>query len=83
VTDAPRLARLRQEYASLYPGLEPGLWQDAEELAEWLLAEHLCDPALGLCCAPECFPRNISNPRRGWSHLNAFLEESLTVSHSV
>jgi hypothetical protein len=38
VTDAPgRQARLRAEYASLYPGLEPGFWVDANELAEQLL----------------------------------------------
>jgi hypothetical protein len=29
-----REARLRPEFAALYPGLEPGAWQDSAALAE-------------------------------------------------
>ncbi len=31
----------------LYPGLEPGAWQDATALAEQLLAEHMLRPSPG------------------------------------
>jgi hypothetical protein len=36
-----REARLRPEFAALYPGVEPGVWQDAPALAEQMLTEHL------------------------------------------
>ena len=42
-----REARLRPEFAPLYPGLEPGTWQDAAALAEQMLTEHLLRPSLG------------------------------------
>ena len=48
MTDAPgRQARLRAEYASLYPGLEPGVWVDANDLAEQMLTQHLLRPSPG------------------------------------
>ena len=42
-----REARLRPEFAALYPGLEPGVWQDAAALAERVLTEHLLRPSPG------------------------------------
>lgn len=42
-----REARLRLELAAFYPGLEPGSWQDAAELAEQMLREHLLRPSPG------------------------------------
>ena len=42
-----REARLRPEFAALYPGLEPGSWQDAVVLAEQMLTEHLLRPSPG------------------------------------
>jgi hypothetical protein len=42
-----REARLRPEFAALYPGLEPGTWEDATVLAEQVLSEHLVRPSPG------------------------------------
>jgi hypothetical protein len=42
-----REARLRPEFALLYPGLEPGDWEDATVLAEQVLSEHLLRPSPG------------------------------------
>jgi hypothetical protein len=42
-----REARLRPEFAPLYPGLEPGTWLDAAILAEQVLSEHLLRPSPG------------------------------------
>ena len=42
-----REARLRPEFAPLYPGLEPGAWQDAAALAEQMLTDHLLPPSPG------------------------------------
>ncbi len=36
-----REARLRTEYASLYPGLTPGRWEPASRIAEAVLANVL------------------------------------------
>jgi len=41
-TDTPvRQARLKAEYAGLYPDVEPGVWYTAATLAEHLLARFL------------------------------------------
>jgi hypothetical protein len=57
VTDAPgRQARLRPEYASLYPGLEPGVWEDADDLAEQLLTQHLLRPSPGFMLSGRVLP---------------------------
>ena len=42
-----REARLRPEFAPLYPGLEPGAWADAAALAEQMLTDHLLPPSPG------------------------------------
>lgn len=42
-----REARLRPEFSPLYPGIEPGAWQDAAVLAEQVLSEHLLRPSPG------------------------------------
>jgi hypothetical protein len=41
-----REARLRPQYASLYPALEPGTWQPAAAIGRQLLLWHLTAPAL-------------------------------------
>ena len=57
MTDAPgRQARLRPEYASLYPGLEPGTWEQAEDLAEQLLTQHLLQPSPGFGLSGRVLP---------------------------
>ena len=57
MTDAPgRQARLRPEYASLYPGLEPGVWEDADDLAEQLLTQHLLQPSPGFGLSGRVLP---------------------------
>jgi hypothetical protein len=39
--------RLRPEYASLYPGLDPMVWETATELGARLLAQHVVQPSPG------------------------------------
>jgi hypothetical protein len=39
-----REARLRPQYASLYPALEPGTWQPASAIGRQLLLWHLTAP---------------------------------------
>lgn len=40
-----REARLRPEYASLYPGVQPGIWMAASAIGQQLLLWHLTAPA--------------------------------------
>ena len=42
-----REARLRPEFAELYPSLEPGAWEEAVVLAEQVLSENLVRPSPG------------------------------------
>jgi hypothetical protein len=57
VTDAlGRQARLRPEYASLYPGVESGLWEDAADLAEQMLTQHLLRPGPGFMLSGRVLP---------------------------
>lgn len=42
-----REARLKPEFAHLYPGIEPGTWETAAELAERALACRLLLPSDG------------------------------------
>jgi hypothetical protein len=42
-----REARLRPEFATVYPGLEPGTWENAAMLAEQVLSEHVLRPSPG------------------------------------
>jgi hypothetical protein len=57
VTGAPgRQARLRPEYVSLYPGLEPGVWEEGEDLAEQLLTQHLLRPSPGVGLSGRVLP---------------------------
>jgi hypothetical protein len=39
--------RLRPEFASLYPGLNPMVWETATELMARLLAQHAVQPSSG------------------------------------
>jgi hypothetical protein len=40
-----REARLKPEYASLYPGVRPGVWMPASAIGQQLLLWHLTAPA--------------------------------------
>jgi hypothetical protein len=51
-----REARLRPEYASLYPGLDPGIWADADDLAEQMLTQHLLRPSPGFMLSSRMLP---------------------------
>jgi hypothetical protein len=39
--------RLKPEYAHLYPGLEPGVWETATDIMARLLAQHAIQPSPG------------------------------------
>jgi hypothetical protein len=41
----PREARLKPEFADLYPGLEPGVWYNAAWLSARQFARNPCDGA--------------------------------------
>jgi hypothetical protein len=41
------MVRLRPEFASFYPGLDPMVWETATELAARLLAQHTLQPSPG------------------------------------
>jgi hypothetical protein len=51
-----RLVRLRPEFASLYPGLDPGVWETATELAARLLAQHAIRPSPGYMLSNRVLP---------------------------
>jgi len=51
-----RLVRLRPEFASLYPGLDPGVWETATELAARLLAQHVIQPSPGFMLSNRVLP---------------------------
>jgi hypothetical protein len=51
-----RLVRLRPEYAHLYPGLDPGVWETATELAARLLAQHAVQPSPGFMLSNRILP---------------------------
>jgi hypothetical protein len=40
-----REARLKPEYASIYPGVPPGVWMPASTIGQQLLLWHLTAPA--------------------------------------
>jgi hypothetical protein len=51
-----RLVRLRPEFAHLYPGLDPGVWETATELAARLLAQHAFNPSPGYMLSNRVLP---------------------------
>jgi hypothetical protein len=51
-----RLVRLRPEFAHLYPGLDPGVWETATELAARLLAQHVVQPSPGYMLSNRTLP---------------------------
>jgi hypothetical protein len=66
VTHVPgRQARLRAEYAPLYPGLESGIWVDADDLAEQMLAQHLLRPSPGFMLSSRMLPEDHFDFRGG------------------
>jgi hypothetical protein len=60
-----REARLRPEFAPLYPGLEPGAWQDAAVLAEQVLSGHLLLPSPGYMLSDRMLAREHFEFRGG------------------
>jgi hypothetical protein len=46
VQENVREARLRPEYAELYPGVEPGVWLPATTVGQQLLLWHLATAAV-------------------------------------
>jgi hypothetical protein len=46
VQESIREARLRPEYADLYPGVEPGVWLPATTVGQQLLLWHLATAAM-------------------------------------
>jgi hypothetical protein len=65
MTDAKRLARLRPEYASLYRGIDPDVWQDADDLAQELLTQHLLQPSPGFMLSARVLPEEHFEFRGG------------------
>jgi hypothetical protein len=51
-----RLVRLRPEFASLYPGLDPQVWETATELMARLLAQHAVQPSPGFMLSNRILP---------------------------
>jgi hypothetical protein len=51
-----RLVRLRPEFASLYPGLDPMVWETATDLAARLLAQHVMQPSPGYMLTNRILP---------------------------
>jgi len=51
-----RQVRLRPQFAGLYPGLEPGVWETATELAARLLAQHAVQPSPGFMLSDRILP---------------------------
>jgi hypothetical protein len=51
-----RLVRLRPEFASFYPGLDPMVWETATELAARLLAQHTLQPSPGYMLSNRILP---------------------------
>jgi hypothetical protein len=54
--NSSREARLRPEFATLYPGLEPLVWEDAATLADQLLSEHALKPSPGFMLNDRVLP---------------------------
>jgi hypothetical protein len=51
-----RLVRLRPEFADLYPGLDPCVWETATEIAARLLAQHAVQPSPGHMLSERILP---------------------------
>jgi hypothetical protein len=65
VTSSVREARLRPEFATLYPGLEPGVWEDSAMLADQLLTEHSLKPSPGFMLSGRILPEEHFDFRGG------------------
>jgi hypothetical protein len=55
---SPRECRLLPEFATLYPTLEPGVWEDADMLAHQLLTEHALRPSPGFMLSGRMLPED-------------------------
>src|SRR5688572_15898647 len=51
-----RQVRLRPQFASIYPGLDPGVWESATELAARLLSQHAVQPSPGFMLSNRILP---------------------------
>jgi hypothetical protein len=51
-----RLVRLRPEFASFYPGLDPMVWETATELVARLLAQQTLQPSPGYMLSDRPLP---------------------------
>ena len=77
-----RLVRVRPEFAGLYPGLDPGMWETATELAARLLAQHAVQPSPGYMLSNRILPDEHfefqgGDPRAaGWSGPHSRLSDS-------
>jgi hypothetical protein len=60
-----REARLRPEFAGLYPGVEPGVWERATLLADLLLAQHFLRPSPGYMLSDRVLPEEHFEFRGG------------------
>jgi hypothetical protein len=60
-----REARLKPEFASQYPGLEPGIWETATVLADLLLAQHFLRPSPGYMLSNRVLPEEHFEFRGG------------------
>jgi len=60
-----REARLRPEFAILYPGVEPAVWVDAAVLADQLLTEHSLKPSPGFMLSSRMLPEEHFEFRSG------------------
>lgn len=72
-----RQVRLRPEFASLYPSLEPGVWETATELGARLLAQHAVQPSPGFMLSDRILPEEHfefqgGNPRgSSWTRMGS------------
>jgi hypothetical protein len=60
-----REARLRPEFAALYPGVEPGVWEDAVVLSDQLLTQHSLKPSPGFMLSGRMLPEEHFEFRGG------------------
>jgi hypothetical protein len=57
--------RLRPEFAGLYPGLDPGVWETATDIAARLLAQHVIQPSPGHMLSNRVLPEQHFEFRGG------------------
>jgi hypothetical protein len=63
-----REARLKVEYAHLYPGVEPGVWESAGVLADRVLSARLLRPSNGFILSDRVLAEEHFEFRGGTRH---------------